>query len=483
MNDIEAKKTFPLKIVVLTALISILMTVIAAYFYGHMGTNLTEQSRAEHKTLYTCGMHPWVNEKEPGNCPICRMKLIPKQGDDNISQVSGERKIAYWRAPMNSAEIYDKPGKSAMGMDLVPVYEDEVTGGVEIRIDPVTEQNMGIRMAVVKKGHLNHTIRTYGHVTYDETLMFQVNPKYSGWIEKLYINFTGQMVKKGEPLFEIYSPELITIQNEYLEAFRNLNRYPGKTGEKLLTAARRKLKFFDIADSELRAIEKTGRIKDTLTIRSSFKGVVTHKNAVEGGFFKAGTNVYKISDLSKVWVEAHIYEYEFPLVTPGLEATMTLPYRPGKKYAGKVTFVYPYLQQKTRDIVIRLEFDNPNLELKPDMYADVYIQTAVEDEGLIIPSESVIRSGSRNIVFVNRAKGKFSPREVTLGITVDNGMVQILTGLAPGEVIVTSGQFLLDSESKLKEAVQKMMEAEKAESEPDKNEQTDQAKDDFFDDM
>lgn len=492
MNDTITKKPFPFKTVVITALITVFLTALFFHFSGIIGTKSNSQKNdsaisghtdAEHETLYTCGMHPWITEKEPGNCPICGMKLTPKRGDNTSNQTSGERVIAYWRAPMNPTEIYDKPGKSAMGMDLVPVYEDEVIGGVEIKIDPVTQQNMGLRTAKVKKGALNHTIRTYGHVTYDETKTFQVNLKFSGWIEKLHVDFMGQMVKKGDPLFEIYSPELISVQDEYLEAYRNSNRNPGRAGKTILDSAHRKLKFFDIADSEIRAIEKSGKIKDILTIRSPFEGVVTHKNAVEGGFVKAGMDVYKISDLSRVWVEAHIYEYELGLVTPGLEATMTLPYRLGKKYAGKVTFIYPYLQQKTRDVVIRVEFENPNLELKPDMYADVYIQTSEKDDGLIIPSEAVIRSGSRNIVFVNREKGKFTPREVTLGITVDNGMIQILKGLAPGEIIVTSGQFLLDSESKLKEAVQKMLEAKNAEPEPDKNEQTGQAEDDFFDDI
>jgi Cu(I)/Ag(I) efflux system membrane fusion protein/cobalt-zinc-cadmium efflux system membrane fusion protein len=181
-------------------------------------------------------------------------------------------------------------------------------------------------------------------------------------------------------------------------------------------------------------------------------------------YVKPGTMIYRISDLSKVWVEAHIYEYELPWVTQGLEAEMSLPYQPGKMFSGTVSYVYPYLQPKTRDVVVRLEFDNPDLLLKPDMYANVRINTATGREGLVIPSEAVIRSGERNVVFVTRDENKFVPRNVTLGLSLDNGMVQVLEGLAPGETIVTSGQFLIDSESNLKEAVQKMLEIKRAKS-------------------
>jgi RND family efflux transporter MFP subunit len=176
---------------------------------------------------------------------------------------------------------------------------------------------------------------------------------------------------------------------------------------------------------------------------------------------RAGTTVYRIADLSRVWLEAHIFEYELPWVFEGQEVEMRIPYEPGKMYTGRVSFVYPYLQRKTRDVVLRLEFDNPDLALKPDMYADVWIKTGAIGKGLMIPSEAVIRSGERNIVFVARQHGKFTPRNITLGLSLDDGMVQVLSGVAPGDVVVTSGQFLLDSESKLKEAVQKMMERKK----------------------
>lgn len=429
-------------------------------------------------TLYSCGMHPWIVAKEPGNCPICGMALTPKREQSDQDRKSGERAVAYWRAPMNPMEIYDKPGKSAMGMDLVPVYEDEIMGGVEIKIDPVTRQNMGLRTARAEKGPLVHSIRTYGHITYDETRIAQINPKFSGWLEKLHVNFTGKMVEKGQPLFDIYSPELVTAQQDYLEAFQNVSSNPNATNKKLLASVQRRLDFFDIPESEIRDIERLGKAKQALTIRSPFTGVVMVNNAVAGGYVNAGATVYAIADLSRVWVEAHIYEFELARIRENLPATMALPYLPGKTYSGKVTYVYPYLQRQTRDVVIRLEFENPDLELKPDMYANVEIQTGSGQAGIQIPAESVLRSGERNIVFVSRGNGKFTPREVTLGMSLDEGKIHILTGLAPGELVVTSGQFLLDSESKLKEATRKMLEM----NNPPEPTETGAA-DDFLDDF
>jgi Cu(I)/Ag(I) efflux system membrane fusion protein/cobalt-zinc-cadmium efflux system membrane fusion protein len=244
----------------------------------------------------------------------------------------------------------------------------------------------------------------------------------------------------------------------------------------LLASARRRLAYFDVAESEINTIENTGFAKKTVTIRSPASGIVIDKNVEKGSYIKAGTTVYRIADLSRVWLEAHIFEYELPWVFEGQEVEMKIPYEPGKIYTGRVSFVYPYLQRKTRDVVIRLEFDNPDLALKPDMYADVWIKTGAIGKGLVIPSEAVIRSGERNIVFVAREHGKFTPRNITLGLSLDDGMVQVLSGVAPGDLVVTSGQFLLDSESKLKEAVQKMMEAQKAP-------RTNQQEDSFFDDM
>ncbi|MBW1680699.1 MAG: efflux RND transporter periplasmic adaptor subunit [Deltaproteobacteria bacterium] len=402
------------------------------------------------------GLSYWAGYLGPRpQAPVGATKAPGKPG--RTGHLAKERKILYWRSPMNPNEIYDRPGKSAMGMDLVPVYEDEQAAGLDIKIDPVTRQNMGIRLTRVRRGPLVHEIRTYGHVTPDETRTVRISSKTDGWIEKLYVDFKGKHVKRGEPLYELYSPALVAAQEEFLVARRS-----GRSGGRaLLDSARRRLQYFDIAESEIRKIEQTGKVTKTLLVRSPAVGFVIDKNAEEGGFIKAGTIVFRIADLSRVWVETHIYEYELPWIAKGMPAEMRLSYVPGKVFRGRVAYVYPYLQPKTRDVVIRLEFENPALELKPDMFADVRILSRA-GEGLVIPTESVIRSGLRNLVFVTRGKGKFSPRDVLLGRTLDQGRVEVLAGLMKGETIVQSGQFLLDSESKLQEAVRKMLEPGKA---------------------
>jgi len=426
-----------LRVVLITVALTILLAGGTAHFMGYLGP-------PEH----TQGV-----KKDPQSGEHT-------QGTQEISPSDTKKgKILYWRSPMNPTEIYDKPGKSAMGMDLVPVYEDEVTGQEAVKINPVTQQNMGIRLGKVKKGPLIHTVRTYGHITPDETLTAQVNLKTSGWIEKLFVDFTGKYVKKEEPLFEIYSPDLVAAQEEYLVAHRALKRMSGGVGKGMIVSSKRRLLYFDVPESEIEAIEKSGKVKKTLMIRSPLSGFVIERKAEEGSYIRAGTKVFQIADLSRVWVDAHIYEYELSWIAKGQRAEMTLPYIPGRVFKGTVAYVYPYLQPKTRDLVIRLVFQNPEMELKPEMYADVSIKAALKGEGLIIPSEAVIRTGKRNVVFVSTGKGKFLPRDVVLGPSLDHEQVQVLAGLAAGESVVVSGQFLLDSESNLKEAVQKMLDA------------------------
>ncbi|MDP2645083.1 MAG: efflux RND transporter periplasmic adaptor subunit [Desulfobacterales bacterium] len=462
-TDKPGPSTF--RTVAITVAATLALAAGGAYFSGYLNLHRPQPvdpapAGAERRIAYwKAPMNPTEIYDKPGKSAM-GMDLVPVYEDELKDSAAprdkDQRRIAYWKAPMNPTEIYDKPGKSAMGMDLVPVYESELVGGVEITVDPVVQQNMGLRTALVEKGPLVRTLRTYGHITYDETRTVEVSSKVNGWVEKIHVNFTGKPVKKGDPLFDLYSPELFAAQEEYLAAYRNFSR-AADGNRQLPAAARQRLRYFDVAEAEIEAMEASGKLKKTVTIRSPFDGVIILKNAEEGTYIKTGTTVFRVADLSRVWVDVHIFEYELPWVTPGIEAEMTLPYLPGKKYQGKVSFMYPYLQRKTRDVVIRFELENPALELKPDMYADVRIKGAA-GQGLSVPSEAVIRSGERNIVFVLRENNKFTPRDVTLGLALDGQQVQVLTGLGPGEVVVTSGQFLMDSESKLKEAVQKMME-------------------------
>ena len=480
------------KLILLTVLITAIVTAstifaVVKLFGIHLNQNkdasvmeqakTDDQGSKDRKIVYwRAPMDPMEIYDEPGKSKM-GMDLVPVYEDEVAGgSESKDRKIVYWKAPMDPTEIYKQPGKSKMGMDLVPVYEDELVGGVDIKIDPVVEQNMGLKTQKALKTHIKHTIKTYGHITFDETRTGIVSQKYSGWIEKLYADYTGFFVKKGQALYEVYSPSLLASQEEYLSAFKNYKRNKSTLNKELLASARKRLRFFDIADREIASIEKKGEVKRSLIARSPFTGVITHKNIIEGAFVKSGANLYTISDLSHVWVEAHIFEYEQNLVFKGQEVEMTLSYNPEKIYKGKIAYIFPYLQTKTRDVIIRIDFENKNNELKPDMFARISIKTGSNRERISISSEAVVHTGQKKIVFVAKGNGKYTPREVTTGIYLDNGRVEILSGLIEGDLVVISGQFLLDSESKLKEAIQKMIESKSASAGKEND-------DDFFNDM
>jgi Cu(I)/Ag(I) efflux system membrane fusion protein/cobalt-zinc-cadmium efflux system membrane fusion protein len=383
------------------------------------------------------------------------------------------KKIKYWVAPMDPTYIRNEPGKSPMGMDLVPVYEEEGEAKEPvstIRIDPVTMQNMGVRLGRVKRKTLVKYIRTFGNITFDETKIFTVNTKFNGWIEKLYVNFVGENVKKGQPLFDIYSPELVTAQEEYLLALKQHNSLSDSSyvrireaAQRLLEASLTRLRYWDLTDKQIEQIGTSGKVGKTLTIYSPAAGVVTEKDAFKGHYVKAGEHQYSIVDLSTVWVDVDVYEYELPWVREGMAAEMELTYIPGKRFKGKVLFIYPYLEVRTRTAKLRLSFSNPDYQLKPGMYANIYLKSVVSKKSLVIPQEAVIDSGVRQIVFVAVGEGKFQPREVNIGLEGNENEYQVLKGLSEGEEIVLSAQFMLDSESRLREAVQKMLELRKRE--------------------
>ena len=275
-------------------------------------------------------------------------------------------------------------------------------------------------------------------------------------------------MRKGQPLFEIYSPELVATQEEYLLAYKNQQRLTKSEfkevsmgAQSLLKATRQRLKFWDISDNEIEALERMGEVQRTLTIYSPAEGVIIHKNVIEGSYTKAGMDLFRMADLSTVWVYAHIFEYELPWIKAGQKVQMNLPYIPGRQFEGRVDYIYPYLDAKTRDVKIRVVFDNPAMELKPQMYVNITIASKSGDNVLVIPSEAIIRSGKRNLVFIDLGNGKFRPQNVIIGPEGDDGLIRIIAGLEEGQRIVTSAQFLLDSESRLREAIQKMLEAKK----------------------
>jgi len=440
-------------------------------FHGGGAQHDASSSGAEAagETWYTCSMHPDVLRKEPGPCPQCGMKLVPvKKAGGGAGAAKAkpgakkERKILHWVAPMDPTYVRDEPGKSPMGMDLVPVYEDEVAAGSEVRIDPVTEQNMGVRTAVVRKGPLVHEVRAVGNVTWDEGRIGVVTLKVGGYVEKLHVERTGTVVRKGDPLFDLYSPEAVQAQDEYLRTKANLESAADESRARwksLLDQARTKLLRWDLDDAQIAELEQRGHAQKTLTWRSPLDGVVIHKNALEGAFFKPGETLYRIADLSVVGVQASIYEFEFPWVKAGQEARMELPYSRDRVFHGTVDYVYPYLDPRTRDRKVRLVFENPDLALLPDMYATVRIDAKLGDAALLVPAEAVIDTGTRQIAFVARGEGRFEPRDVKVGVVAKHGYRHVLAGLREDERVVTSGQFLLDSESRLQEAIEKMMDA------------------------
>jgi Cu(I)/Ag(I) efflux system membrane fusion protein/cobalt-zinc-cadmium efflux system membrane fusion protein len=439
------------------------------YFLGgrHAGpvkdTATVSKPAAETKTQYTCSMHPFIIRDEPGQCPICGMDLTPvKPGAGPAAAPAGERKVKHWVSSMDPGYIRDAPGKDAMGMDLVPVYEEAAPG--QIVIDPVTAQNMGIRTAAVERRNLSRTIRTVGLVTYEEPRQYSVNSKIEGWIERLHINETGQLVKKGQPLMEIYSPELVAAQQEYLLALETSSRLAASPyaeiaagARRLLDAARTRLKYWDINEQQINELEKSRQVRKTLTLYSPYRGVVTEKPVVEGMRVMTGMELLRISDISKVWVNADIYEYELAWIKVGLPAQVEISFAPGKPLQGKITYIYPYVAGETRTVKARIELVNPGLALKPDMYANVNIQAETVTGALALPGNAVLSSGKGQTVFVALGEGRFAPRQVKTGVSDEDGYVQILEGLQEGDLVVTSAQFMLDSESKLREAIQKML--------------------------
>jgi len=458
---------------IIFAIVALTVVGVGAFFFGrstgHNHAASAGETAKEGQTLYTCGMHPQVIQDKPGNCPICGMKLTPirKQGgtagaESGATAKPGERKIKYYKSTMMPGEVRQTPGKDSMGMEMVTVYEDEAAAAASqtIAIDSVTIQNMGIRTATVTRGPLRRTLRTVGAIDYNETALADVTTKFKGWMEKLYVDATGQQVHRGDPLFEIYSPELYSAQVEYLLAISSATN-ASTVAEGLLTSARTKLKFYDISDGQIAELERTQQPRKTLRILAPQDGFVIDKMVVEGQMVDAGMKIYRLADLGLVWVQAQIYEQDLAYIKLGQEAMVTLSYLPDREFRGRVTYLYPNVDEKTRTARVRMEFHNPGFFLKPGMFATVQVTSELEPSALLVPDMAILRSGEKTTVFVALEGGRFDPRTVTLGPQAENDTYQVLSGLREGERIVTSGQFMLDSESQLREAIQKMMEPKK----------------------
>ena len=408
--------------------------------------------------LYTCGMHPSIILDEPGNCPICEMKLTPIKSSGGTKS-SGERKILYWRAPMDPNEVYDEPGKSRMGMDLVPVYEDEGSGSGVVIIDAAVQQNMNVKTEVVKVKKLNAQVITNGILETDERKEFVVTTKVGGWVEKLYVNYTGQEVKKGGKLIDIYSPELVAAQQEFITALSyaasvmsSSDENIAASGKELINNSIRKLELLDVSSLEIERLRKTKKINKYVTLYAPFDGTVIHKQLTEGEKIKSGSPLLMIADLRNLWLMADVYEYELSKINVGSRADITFNYLPSKIVKGKVSFIYPTLDAKTRTVKVRIDIPNFNNELKPSMFATITINGKDLGNYPVVPEDAIIRSGQANIIILALGDGKFRPVDVLLGNYAE-GYYQVLDGLTEGNTIVTSAQFLIDSESNLRAAL------------------------------
>ena len=379
--------------------------------------------------IFGCGKGKEVNVHE-GHAR--EMKQEAKQVDDEMKGLT--------------MESLQKEGKM-----------QEVASGT-VQVSPERQQLIGVKIGAVEFKPLEKVIRTVGRVDYDEKRLVTISPKIGGWIEELYVDFTGRFVQQGEPLLTLYSPELVSTQEEYLLALRakkDLVKSPfpevASSGNSLAESAKRRLRLWDINDDQIKALEESGQPRKTLTLYSPFSGIVLERVAYKGMNVMPGMALFKLADLSVVWLYADIYEYELPFIRLGQQAAIQLSYLPGEVFTGKAIYIYPYLDPNTRTAKVRFEFPNPHGKLKPEMYANVEIKVHLGRK-LAVPEGAIIDTGLRQMAIIDKGSGYFEPREVKVGAKVDD-YYEVIKGLKAGEKVVTSANFLIDSESKLKEAI------------------------------
>ncbi len=391
-------------------------------------------------TVWVCPMDPDVVSDKPGRCPTCGMKLVPKDAKsvDRLPEPGGAP------AAPGSSQAEPAPGN--------------VPGLAAVATTPDGRRLAGIQTVEARQEHLAGSIRTVGSVVADETRIRRIHTKTAGWVDHLFVDFTGQVVKKGRPLLAIYSQELLASQEEYLRAREAAARFATsslpevrKGGEDLVAAARRRLELMDAPPGLLAAIERTGKPQRAVTLMAPASGVVTAKAIFEGQQVEPGTELFTVTDLSRVWIEADVYENEAGRVRVGDAAALSLASDPGLRRTGRVAFVAPTVNPETRTLKVRFEFDNPDLALKPGMYANVELDLASAD-GVVVPDSAVMDTGARQVAFVDAGGGRFEPRRVHTGVRMD-GRVMVLDGLRAGERVAVRANFLLDSESRLRAAL------------------------------
>ena len=424
-----------------------------------------QAAKKERKIKYwVAPMDPNYRRDKPGKSPM-GMDLVPVYEEETPTPTAKkERKIKYWVDPMDPTYIRNKPGKAPCGMDLVPVYEgsaEEVPG--VIKVSPAAIQSMGVTTTKVQVRPLSRVTLTVGTVTFDERGLNVLTTKVNGWVDRLYVNAVGDPVRRGQTLLSIYSPDLVSAQQEYLLALTNvkaMGNSPVKEmaagARRLVAAARQRLAYFDISAAQIDALERTGRARKHLLLFSPANGYVTKRMVTQGMYVRAGMPLLEVADLSTIWVDADIYQYELPWIKVGQPVIMSLEYLPGETFRGKVDYIYPYLNEATRTVKVRLRFPNPKLKLKPAMFSQVKIESPVIHNAVVVPADAIINTGLSQHVFIALGQGRFTPQKVKLGVLGNNGMRQILSGLKGGEEVVTSAQFMLDSESRFRSATKMM---------------------------
>ena len=417
---------------------------------------LDEQGEIDY---WTCTMHPSVRLRDPGKCPICSMDTVPVWGKGNtqtepVTQAKMEdQDSAEDREDMAGMQGHDY---STMGVRAKPSNGDEVKS--TFSVSPERQQLIGVKTEPVMVRTLDKKIRTVGMVTLDESRIYNVQTKFSGWIDRVYVDYKWQHVNIGQPLFSIYSPELVTAQEEYLLALKSKNILGDSKfadissgANSLLKASRRRLELLDVSASQINELERTQEVKTNLTVYSPVKGHVAQKNAFENMHVEPNILLYKIADHTIAWVQVDIYENEISMIKLGQKAKMTLASFPGEVFEGEVTFIWPHINSESRTVKARLEFPNPDLRLLPEMYADVTLDIPM-GEKLTIPNSAVLRTGKKDIVFVDKGNGNIEIRRVELGQKA-GGYYEVLRGLKKGERVVSRANFLIDAESKVQAAI------------------------------
>ncbi len=428
---------------------------------------------ADAKEQWQCPMHPSIVQDHPGDCPIRGMKLVKVAGAGQAAQPAqraASSAKAQWQCPMHPSIVQDHPGDCPIcGMKLVELSGGGGAAGAPapeglsgVTIDGARQQLIGLKIAHAEVGEVGGSFRTSGRVAVDETRVHHVNVKFSGFMEHVHADFVGRPVKKGERLFSVYSPELLSAQQEYLLALETRKQLGdaggmGEDGEALVRAARRKLELWDVPRAVIERLDRTREASRTVTFRSPANGVVTKKDVVPGMRVNAGDMPFEIVDLSRVWVLADAYESDLRHVKIGMPARLTLKAFPNRAFKGRVAFVDPLLDPRTRTAKVRVEFANPTGELKPEMFGDVVLE-GKSRAAVRIPTDAVIHSGTKSVVFVALGDGKFQPREVQLG-DGDAEFVEVVSGVEKGDGVVTRANFLVDSESRLRASLEALSQA------------------------